>query len=94
MLSRPLLTLHEVAELLKVKEATVRSWIAQGLVRAAKFGREWRIAHKDLEAFVEKHMTVQGAPASENLQSPDSDTRKDAPSHPPASVTTLRIKRS
>jgi excisionase family DNA binding protein len=58
MLSRPLLTLHEVADLLKVKEATVRTWINKGNMRAVKFGREWRVAHKDLEAFVETHATI------------------------------------
>ncbi len=57
MLSRPLLTLHEVADLLKVKEATVRTWINGCTIRAIKFGREWRIAYKDLEAFVESHAT-------------------------------------
>jgi excisionase family DNA binding protein len=58
MLSRPLLTLHEVAELLKVKEATVRTWINNRMLRAVKFGREWRVSHKDLEAFVASHATV------------------------------------
>jgi excisionase family DNA binding protein len=55
MLSRPLLTLHEVADLLKVKESTVRAWIHDKSLRAVKFGREWRVAHKDLEAFLEAH---------------------------------------
>ncbi len=52
MLSRPLLTLHEVAALLKVKESTVRTWIHDESLRAVKFGRDWRVAQKDLEAFV------------------------------------------
>lgn len=52
MLSRPLLTVHEVADLLKVKESTVRSWIHDESLRAVKFGRDWRVAHDDLEAFV------------------------------------------
>ena len=52
MLSRPMHTVHEVADLLKVKESTVRTWIHDGNLRAAKFGRDWRVAHKDLEAFV------------------------------------------
>lgn len=60
MLSRPLLTLHEVSELLKVKEATVRTWINQGTLRAIKFGREWRVAFKDLEYFVEMRATSAG----------------------------------
>ena len=63
MLSRPLLTLHEVADLLKVKEATVRTWINNGSLRAIKFGREWRVAYKDLEAFVETHATSPGLAA-------------------------------
>jgi excisionase family DNA binding protein len=64
MLSRPLLTLHEVADLLKVKEATVRTWINKGSMRAVKFGREWRVAYKDLEAFVETHATSPTLPPS------------------------------
>jgi len=52
MLSRPMLTVHEVADMLKVKESTVRAWIHDSELRAAKFGRDWRVAFKDLEAFV------------------------------------------
>ncbi|MEM8919911.1 MAG: helix-turn-helix domain-containing protein, partial [Pseudomonadota bacterium] len=44
MLSRPLLTVHETAAQLKVKESTIRTWIRGGKLRAIKFGREWRIA--------------------------------------------------
>ena len=53
MLSRPLLTVHEVADLLKVKESTVRTWVHDASLRAIKFGRDWRVAQKDLEAFLE-----------------------------------------
>lgn len=55
MLSHPLLTVHDVADLLQVKEATVRTWINDNSLRAVKFGKEWRVARKDLEAFVESH---------------------------------------
>ena len=55
MLSRPLLTIHEVAGLLKVKESTVRTWIRDGDLRAVKFGREWRVIQKDLEAYLNAH---------------------------------------
>jgi excisionase family DNA binding protein len=55
MLSSPLLTIHEVADLLKVKEATIRAWIQANDLRAIKFGREWRVARKDLEAFLNAH---------------------------------------
>ncbi|WP_206420033.1 helix-turn-helix domain-containing protein [Minwuia thermotolerans] len=49
-----MLTIHEVAELLKMKETTVRGWINDGSLRAVKFGRDWRVAFKDLERFVEE----------------------------------------
>ena len=52
MLSRPMLTVHEVADLLKIKESTVRTWIRDESLRAIKFGRDWRVAYKDLEAFL------------------------------------------
>ncbi len=55
MLSKPLLTIHEVADLLKVNESTVRQWVRAGELRAIKFGKEWRVAHKDLEAYLNAH---------------------------------------
>lgn len=55
MLSKPLLTTHDAAGLVKVKEATVRSWIHSGDLRAIQLGREWRIAVTDLEAFLNAH---------------------------------------
>lgn len=55
MLSKPLLTVHETAEQLKVKESTIRAWIRQKQLRAVKFGREWRVAVVDLERFLNEH---------------------------------------
>ncbi len=60
MLSRPMMTVHEVADLLKVKESTVRSWIKENDLRAIKLGRDWRVAVKDLEAFVNAHANRDG----------------------------------
>ena len=57
MLSQPFMTTHEISELLKVSEATVRTWIHEGELRAIRFGREFRIAVKDLETFVNAHST-------------------------------------
>lgn len=57
MLSKPFFTTHDVAELLKVSEATVRTWIHDGELRAIRVGREFRLAAKDLEAFVNAHAT-------------------------------------
>lgn len=55
MLSKPMLTVHEIADLLKMRESTVRAWIRDGDLRAIKMGRDWRVAVKDLEAFMEGH---------------------------------------
>ncbi len=57
MLNQPFLTTHDIAELLKVKEPTVRSWIHEQELRAIKIGREFRVAAKDLEAFLNAHET-------------------------------------
>ena len=57
MLSKPFFTIHEIAELLKISEATIRNWIHAGELRAVRLGREFRVAAKDLEAFVNAHAT-------------------------------------
>lgn len=61
MLSRPLMTVHETAAQLRVKESTIRGWIRTGKLRAIKFGREWRVAVIDLERFLNENANV--APA-------------------------------
>lgn len=66
MLSKPFLTTHEIAELLKVSEATIRTWIHSGQLRAVRFGREFRVSHKDLEAFVNAHATQPAGWVPEN----------------------------
>jgi len=55
MLRKPLLTLQETADLLKLSEATTRGLIKSGDVRAIRIGREWRIAVRDLEEFLDSH---------------------------------------
>lgn len=67
MLSKPLMTTHEVAELLKVGEQTVRAWIHQKDLRAVKLGREYRVAVLDLEAFVNAHATRDATSGSRAL---------------------------
>jgi len=57
MLRKPLLTVQETADLIKVSEVTVRKWIHEEELRAIKFGREWRIAVGDLEAFLNERAT-------------------------------------
>lgn len=51
-------TVKEVADRLKVAEATVRHWIHSGELRAIDIGKGWRIADTDLEGFLRRHETA------------------------------------
>lgn len=51
-------TVKEVADRMKVGEATVRHWIRTGDLRAIDIGKGWRIADADLERFLTRHQTV------------------------------------
>ena len=51
-------TVKEVADRLKVGEATVRHWIRTGDLRAVDIGKGWRIADADLALFLVRHQTV------------------------------------
>ncbi len=44
-----ILTLQEAAHLLKVSDATLRSWIKAGKIPALKEGRAYRIKRMDIE---------------------------------------------
>jgi excisionase family DNA binding protein len=57
-LSKDWLTAGEVADDLRVHVSTVREWIRQKKLKAAKFGRDYRIKRVDYEEFIEKHYNV------------------------------------
>ncbi len=52
------LTVEEIATDLRIKESTVREWIRQKKLKAAKFGRDYRIKRQDYEEFIAKHYNV------------------------------------
>jgi len=52
---RQFLRVKDVAELQELGEVAVRAWIGSGDPRAVHAGREWRIAPRDLESFLERH---------------------------------------
>ena len=54
-----LLTIAEVARILKVTERTVYNYIKGGSLKAAKIGKIWRIKATDLEMFIEEAIVNQ-----------------------------------
>ena len=51
-------TVRDLAERLKVAEATVRLWIRSGELRAIDIGKGWRIADADFDDFLSRHQTA------------------------------------
>ena len=52
-MSDEILTLPEVAQLLKVAEKTVYSMAQKGQLPAFKVGGQWRFKHADLDQWIE-----------------------------------------
>ena len=52
-----LLTIKEVAEILRVSERSVNRYIESGRLRASRIG-QWRIKQSDLDKFLEQHLNV------------------------------------
>ncbi len=46
------MTVEEIAQDLRVKESTVREWIRQKRLKAAKIGRDYRIKREDYRKFI------------------------------------------
>jgi excisionase family DNA binding protein len=57
--SKQLLSVAEVADELQVSIDTVRNWINQKKLKAAKLGRDWRIRREDLDRFIEQRQNIQ-----------------------------------
>ncbi|MBS4010294.1 MAG: helix-turn-helix domain-containing protein [Roseovarius sp.] len=52
-----MLDIMAVAAFCGVSDKTVRRWIEAGDLPAAKLGGQWRIRHRDLDAFVIDRMS-------------------------------------
>jgi excisionase family DNA binding protein len=72
MLTKPMLTVHDAADFLQVRESTVRALINDKRLRAVKIGKEWRIAQVDLLAFLNEN-------ANRDPDGPDTPVSPDSP---------------
>jgi len=54
-------TVREVAQLLKVHEATVWRWCRSGDLRAFRVGQQWRIAASDLQRVMNARANMRSA---------------------------------
>ncbi len=68
-------TVKDVADRLKVAEATVRHWIRSGKLRAIDIGKGWRIADADLADFLVAHQTAPRPPSAGYAPKPDAGYR-------------------
>ena len=55
--STQLLTVRDVARILRLNPLTVYGYIRSGKLTAAKFGRSYRVSEEDLQEFITKHTT-------------------------------------
>jgi len=55
-----LLTIKEIAKILRVSERSVNRYIESGRLRAVKIG-QWRIRQKDLEKFLKESENIKKA---------------------------------
>jgi len=55
MEKRKFLKVEHIAQELEVSEATVRSWIREGKIRAGKAGRDYRIPVEEYERFLREY---------------------------------------
>ena len=65
------LKVEEVAARLKVKDKTVRDWIARGELEAYKIGKEWRIRRDHFDEAIEARRVGGQAAPSGGLWDPD-----------------------
>lgn len=48
-----LYSVDEIAQILKVTERTLYTYIKSGVLKAVKIGKYWRIKHTDLQNFID-----------------------------------------
>lgn len=57
-MNNKIMTIKEVAEYLKIKEATAYALAAKGEIPGFKVGGSWRFDREDIEQWIEKQKSV------------------------------------
>jgi excisionase family DNA binding protein len=65
MEKRKFLKVEDIAQELEVSEATVRSWIREGKIRAGKAGRDYRIPIEEYERFLREYFYGENPPKTQ-----------------------------
>ena len=84
-----ILTVEEVAELLKVSERTVYDWAQKGSIPCGKLGSTWRFKRGEIEKWVDSKLTrsekvsaeamkIKSVLSEDNVLFIDSETKEDA----------------
>ncbi len=58
--ARKFYTVKEVAEILRLNILTVYEYLKKGNLIAVRFGRSYRVEEKDLDRFIEEHLSKKG----------------------------------
>ncbi|HEX3640668.1 MAG TPA: helix-turn-helix domain-containing protein [Ktedonobacteraceae bacterium] len=61
-----LYTPEEIGEMFRVSPDTVMRLLREKKMKGTKFGGQWRVAEKDLEAYVAKQVNIQEEGQQEN----------------------------
>ena len=62
-----IMTIEEVAKLLKLKPQTIYTWAQNGKIPAAKIGKEWRFRRDLVDAWFDQHIQEKFQPLVNKL---------------------------
>ena len=61
-----IMTVAEVANYLKLKPQTIYKWLQDGMIPAAKLGKEWRFRKSVIDKWLDSHLAK--SPAMQELK--------------------------
>lgn len=56
-------SVEEISEIMQLNKRTLYNYIRSGQLKAAKFGKHWRVTHTELQDFMERGA---GSPLTKN----------------------------